>query len=253
MTLFAFLAMVAAGAAADPPICTDRPAKANALCTVPKGRFQLESSAAIWSRTISGGVTAKSLSVGSSLVKYGLSDRSDLQVGLTPMVSVEANGVSRSGFGDVTVRYKHRLTGDGANVQVALIPFVKLPTARRGIGNRRFEGGLAVPLSFPLGGGITATLGPEVDLLADGNGAGRHIAIVNLVNLSGTVAPRLTLAGELWSNLNFDPAGTVRQASADVAAAYAVSGGLQLDAGANLGLTRDSADVEVYAGVSVRF
>jgi hypothetical protein len=137
-------------------------------------------------------------------------------------------------------------------VQLALIPFVKLPTAKRGIGNRKVEGGLAVPVSFGLGG-ITATLGPEADLLADGDGGGRHVALVNLINLSGTVAPRLTLAGELWSNVNFDPAGTVKQASADAALAYAVNDRLQLDTGVNLGLTRDTADVELYAGISVRF
>jgi len=247
------LMLLAAAAAAETPICTDRPAKANAVCTVAAGKFQLETSAAGWSRTEVGGTTTKALTVGSSVFKYGLSDRSDLQVGITPLVRVKSGGASQSGFGDVTVRYKHRLTGDTAPVQVALIPFVKLPTAKRGIGNRKLEGGLAVPVSFALGGGVTATFGPEVDVLADGDGHGRHAALVNLVNLSGTVAPRLTLAGELWSNFNFDPAGTVKQASADVAAAYAVSGDMQLDAGANFGLTRDTADVELYAGVSVRF
>ena len=49
------------------------------------------------------------------------------------------------------------------------------------------------------------------------------------------------------------PAGTVKQASADAALAYAVSNRLQLDAGANLGLTRETPDVELYVGASVRF
>jgi len=253
MSSLALVLLAAAGAAADAPICTDRPAKANAVCTVPAGKFQLESSAAQWSRTEAGGSTVKMLLVGSSVIKYGLTDRSDLQVGFTPLVRVQVDGNSLSGFGDVTVRYKQRLTDESDVVQVAVIPFVKLPTAKRGIGNRKLEGGLAVPVSFSPGGGLTATLGPELDVLADGDGRGRHLALVNLINLSGTVAPRLTLAGELWSNLNFDPAGTVRQASADVAAAYAVNDRLQVDAGANFGLTRDTADVELYAGVSVQF
>ena len=68
-----------------------------------------------------------------------------------------------------------------------------------------------------------------------------------------STAPRLTLAGELWSNLNFDPAGTLRQASADAALAYAVSNDLQLDAGANLGLNANTPDIEVYVGTSIRF
>jgi Putative MetA-pathway of phenol degradation len=247
------LMLAAAGAASDPPICTDRPTKANALCTVPAGSFQLESAPIGWSRTEAGGTTTKVLTAGSSFVKYGISGRSDLQLGLTPYVRVRVDGGSIDGFGDVTVRYKQRLTPDQRRVQVAIIPFVKLPTAKRGIGNGKLEGGVAVPVSLGIGGGITATLGPELDVLADGDGDGRHLALVNLVNLSGTVAPRLTLAGELWSNLNFDPAGTVKQASADAALAYAMSNDVQLDAGANFGLTRDTADVEVYAGISMRF
>ena len=246
-----------AAEAEETPICTDRPTKANAICTVPVGDWQLESTAAGWSKTAAGGAETKVLTLGSSVVKIGLTDRSDLQIGWTPYVDIKAKEggetSSTSGIGDVTVRYKHRLTSDGSAVQLGLIPFVKLPTASRGIGNRKLEGGLAVPLSFALGGGVTATLGPEADLLADGDGDGRHFALVNLINLSGPIAPRLTLAGELWSNFNFDPAGTVKQASADAALAYAVSNDVQVDAGANVGLTRDTADLELYAGISLRF
>ena len=48
--------------------------------------------------------------------------------------------------------------------------------------------------------------------------------------------------------MNLDTAGTLRQASADMALAYAAAGNLQLDAGANLGLTRDTSDLELYGG-----
>ena len=97
------------------------------------------------------------------------------------------------------------------------------------------------------------TLGPEVDVLADGDGHDRHLGLVNLVNVPLPLTPRVTVAGELWSNFNFDPAGTLKQASADAALAYAVLNRLQLDAGANLGLTRETPDVEIYAGVSIRY
>ena len=77
--------------------------------------------------------------------------------------------------------------------------------------------------------------------------------LVNLVNLSAPVAPGLTLVGELWTNLNFDPDGTTEQVSFDAALAYAASRDLQLDIGANIGLTRDTPDFEGYAGISLRF
>ena len=251
------LVLAAAAAAGAAPICTDRPAKANAVCTVPAGRLQLETSLAGWSLTRAGGARTEVLTMGASSLKVGLSARSDLQLGFTPFarIAVREGGARTraSGFGDLVVRYKHRLTADQAPVQLAAIPFVKLPTAASGLGNGEVEGGLALPLSFALAGPATITLGPELDLLADSDGRGRHAGLVNLVNLSAPLAPRLTVAGELWTNLNFDPARTVRQVSLDGALAYAVSSQFQLDLGANLGLTRDTPDLELYAGASVRF
>lgn len=238
------------------PICTDRPTKANATCTVPAGKFQLETSAATWSRIRGGGATTDVLQIGSSLFKFGLSDRSDLQIGFAPFVRSETRTAGAesalTGVGDVTLRYKHRVTGAASGVQVAIIPFVKLPTARRGIGNGKAEAGLAVPISLAVGP-ATLTFGPEADLLADTDGKGHHVALVNLVNLAGPIAPRLTLVGEVWTMTNFDPAGTVTLASVDAALAYAVSPTFQLDLGANFGLTRDTADAELYAGLSLRF
>lgn len=252
-----FLALLAAAEAAPTPICTDRPAKANATCTVPIGKVQLETSLVGWSVTEVGETRAELLLLGSTFIKLGITERSDLQAAVTPYARIVVNGADvrrrETGFGDVLVRYKHRLTGDGSKVQVAAIPFVKVPTAGRGLGNGKAEGGFAIPISLALSGLATMTLGPELDALGDADGDGRHVALVNLVNIARSIAPKLTLAGELWSNLNFDPAETIKQASADAALAYAVSAHFQLDAGANLGLTKDTPDLEVYVGTSVRF
>lgn len=251
---FAVALLMAAEAA---PICADRPAKGNGVCTVPAGAFQLETGAVDWSLTKASGSRTEQLIIGSSFLKLGISDSSDLELGFTPFVQVTAKGpgprTRASGFGDVMLRYKRRLTGQDAAVQIAAIPFVKLPTADKDIGNGKVEGGLAVPISFSIAGPVTMTLGPEVDVLADADGSGRHFGLVNLVNLSATVAPRVTIGGEIWGNWNLDPDGTVRQASADAAIAYAASNRLQYDVGANLGLTRATADVELYAGASLLF
>lgn len=254
----ALLTVSAAGAAQaqEAPICTDRPAKANAVCTVPAGWIQFETSGISWSLTETGGVRTELLTIGASVAKLGLSERSDVQVGFTPYAELRMGDGSRSrvsGVGDVIVRYKHRLTEPGAPVQVAAIPFVKLPTAADRLGNGKAEGGVAIPISFALFGPASLTLGPELNLVADADGDGRHLALVNLVNVSAPIARRLTLAGELWTNLNFDPDGTVEQASFDAAIAYAASSNLQLDIGANIGLTRDTPNFEAYVGASMRF
>jgi len=252
------LALAAASAAADlPPICADRPAKATGTCTVPVGKLQLETGLADWTLTKEGGSRAGLLTIGSSTLKLGVTASSDVEVAFTPYarLTVRGGGSSStiSGIGDLIVRYKWRPTSDDAPVQAAVIPFIKLPTAAHDIGDGQLEGGIVVPVGFTLAGPVGMTLGPEVDVLADVDGHGRHAALVNVVNVGGPIAPRLTLAGELWGSFNLDPAGTVRQASADAALAYALSNEVQLDAGANLGLTSATPDVELYAGISARF
>jgi hypothetical protein len=139
-------------------------------------------------------------------------------------------------------------------VQVALDPFVKIPTATRKLGNGKVEGGLVVPVAIPLGQGpLTLSLDPELDLLADDDRRGRHLATQQVVNLGLQVNDKLGVSAELWGEREWDPAGTRTQVSADGAVAYLVSSSLQLDGGVNLGLNRRTPDVELYTGVSARF
>ena len=50
-----------------------------------------------------------------------------------------------------------------------------------------------------------------------------------------------------------DPSGHRRQRSLDLGAAWLLTRNLQLDGGVNLGLDRQTPDVQGYAGISQRF
>lgn len=260
---FAFLALAMVSAsgfhgaalAQQAPICTDRPTKSNAVCTVPKGVWQVEADGVNWTRNKVGGVKADTTAVAATTVKLGLTGKSDLQLTWTPYVEARTRGPGvddkLDGVGDMWIRYKAQVHVQGKTT-ISLIPYVKLPTASRGLGNDKVEGGVAAPVSLALDG-ATLTFNPQVDLLLDSDGHGRHAGVTNTVNLARPVTSRLTLAGELWTFTNFDPADTVTQFSADVAAAYLVTPTLQLDGGANFGLNRSTPDVQLYVGVSKRF
>lgn len=249
--------VVPTASTADAPICTDRPTKSNFACTVPKGLVQVEADAFSWISSRSGGARSDQLLFGNPTVKVGLTSSSDIQLNWAPFTRVrhrDAAGTVRtqSGAGDLTLRFKQRLTAADGAVQLALLPFVKLPTAPAGIGNRTLEAGIAVPMNISAPGGWTITLGPQLDLLADGDGRGHHAGLTGLVNIAKQLGP-FTLYNELWTSQNFDPAGTVRQYSYDVSLAWLVRPVLQLDIGANIGLNRDTPDLVAYLGVSSRF
>ena len=163
-------------------------------------------------------------------------------------------GVSEiSGIGDLYLRIKQRLTPSDAKVQFALIPFIKIPTAKSGLGNRKVEGGLVGTGVFTLPAGFSLTVTPEIDDLENTNLDGHHAEVVGALNLSKTLSSKVTANAELWTAQNFDPAGTVRQYSADGAIAYVPSPNLQFDLGANFGLNRITPQIQIYLGVARRF
>lgn len=254
---FALLASSAA-TAPDLTICADRPGKASPTCTVPKGHFQIEADIADWVLQRSPGERDTSLTVGDFAVKYGLTDRSHIELDVTPWTRItnrSASGRDRgSGFGDVVVVYRHLLSSADGPVQVAVSPSVKIPTAKRPLGNRKWEGGLAVPLQYAIPRSTLAlSMTPEFDWASDADGHGHHAAAANVVNLGWQANAKLNLSAELWSQWDWDPAGTTRQASADGAIAYLARTDLQLDTGVNIGLNRATPDLELYAGASILF
>jgi hypothetical protein len=246
-----------AAAASVAPICTDRPTKANAACTVPEGAIQIEADAINWTRFSAGGIDTDTILYSNPTIKYGLGPSTDVEVNIAPYATVRVHGRGTDdtlgGVGDLYVRVKQRLTDADAKTQVALIPFVKAPTARFGIGNKRWEGGVILPVVFSLPSGFVLNVGPEVDLLADADRHGHHVNLVGVANLAHAVGAKGTIYAEFWNAHNIDPTGTVHQYSADVAYAHAVSPQLQLDLGGNFGLNAATPDAQIYAGISARF
>lgn len=247
-----------ADAAESQEICADRPGKASAPCTAPAGHVQIETGLADWSLQRSRRVRESLLELGATAIKYGVGDRTHVEVDVTPLVrdSLRENGMHQTarGVGDTQLRVKQRLTPDHASVEVALYPFVKLPTASHKLGNGKLEAGLAVPIQTEVANGdLSLALTPEIDWLADEDRHGHHAALVQVAALGWPISDAVTLSGELWGQWDWDPAGTTRQASADLAAAYLPREDLQLDAGVNVGLNANTPDVELYVGLAKRF
>jgi hypothetical protein len=240
-----------------PALCTDRPTKATSACTVPQGKVQFESDIVNWTRTSDSGVRTDVTLYSSPALKYGLTSSTDVEASITPyetIVTRDATGKSKiSGVGDLYLRVKQRLTASDAKAQFAIIPYVKIPTAKLGIGNRKVEGGVVGTGVFTLPDGFSLTVTPEVDALLDSDGHGHHAQFGGALNVSKTLSSKLTASAELWTAQNQDPAGHVRQYSADFALAYLAGPTLQLDAGTNIGLNRATPDVQAYAGISTRF
>ena len=250
-------AAIPAEASSPPAICTDRPSKATSACTVPQGSFQLETDLINWTRFDFEGTRSDTILYTNPTIKYGLTDSTDVEASITPYETVrtrDSSGVGKiSGVGDLYLRVKQRLTSSDAKAQFALIPYIKIPTAKTGLGNRKVEGGLVATGVFTLPAGLSLTLTPEIDDLENANLDGHHAQVVGALNLSKSLSQKITANAELWTSQNYDPSGTVRQYSVDGALAYVPRSNLQFDAGANIGLNRYTPNVQLYLGVARRF
>jgi hypothetical protein len=180
-------------------------------------------------------------------IKLGLTNWADLQV----IVPVHEN-VHRGprGFCDVSIRLKANLWGnDGGDTALAVMPFVKIPTADDGLGNGEVEGGLIVPFAASLAGdwGFGAML--EVDFLADDDG-GRKTEFVTTFTFSHAIVGDLNGWIEFVSVAGIE---TDFAAYLNGGVTYALADNVQLDGGVNVGLTRAAEDLTTFVGLSFRF
>jgi hypothetical protein len=240
---------------------TDRPTKSNVPYTVDAGHFQYEGDFFFHgfdnSSTLDSNIS--SWIVGNPTLKLGLLNNVDLEVSFSAYNSIQTNtrstGASNTvnGFGDVFTRLKVNLWGnDGGTTAMALIPYVKIPTAPQGIGNRFAEGGLIAPLAIALPGGFNSIVMGELDYLKNPNDDGYHANFPALINVNHKIGESVTAYAEIYANWS-----THRDVqdiyTLDFALAWSPHPNFQLDLGINIGLVPAAAPYQLYAGVAQRF
>ena len=240
-------------------ICTDRPTKVFATCAADPGKLQLETDLFNGAFLRLGGVTTDTYLATNPTLKYGLAKNLDIEANIAPYVRIGThdkfgNSGTVDGVGDLYLRAKYAaFTSADGKFALSVVPYVKAPTAKIGVGNGEWEGGSAFAMSYKLSDVWTLAISPEVDAYKDAEGDGRHVNHIEVINVGRTLPHDLTVYGELWGDWNYDPTGTIRQYSADVAVAWAMTKSFQLDGGLNFGLNKYTPGVQAYVGLSKRF
>jgi hypothetical protein len=198
------------------------------------------------------------LATGDLLVRYGLTPSLEMQLGWTAYTHVRTrsgNVVARNGgVGDLFVALRQNLRHpDGSGFSIALMPYATLPTGRDGIGAGDWGAGLLVPMGYELPHGLALDLTTEADAAVDADGNGRHLAYSAIAGLDMKLGEKVGATAELSVARDEDPGGHSTQLLAGLSAAWTPNDDLQLDLGANVGLNRDSPDLELYVGVARRF
>jgi hypothetical protein len=226
----------------------DRPDKTESPYSVDAGYFQIEADFVSFTTDRIASVRRTETLVANILAKAGISRTMDVQVGFSPLVTQSIAGLSSTGVSDLTFRLKWNLLGnEGGPFAVGVLPFVTLPTAE---GSTDLSGGVSVPMGYdlPFGfeGGAMATLSFESDALS----SSQNLSLMTTVgrDLVGDLGGYV----EFFNTLpNWSTTGWV--ATVDVGLTYGIGPNLQLDAGANIGVSEAADDLNLFTGVTVRF
>ncbi len=255
------VALCASPAHADDlqPICSDRPGRGTGACTVETGHWQVE--LGLWDTTFQrrAGITTDVTSAADPAIKYGVNDAVDVEASIAFYQALRIHGAGSSqtfsSIGDLFLHAKWNPSHASGDAAFSLIfdPFVKLPTASAGLGNGAAEGGLLIPISWEIGDGWSLQSTPEADVMLNEVGIGYHANLVDVIGLSRDLEGGFNLGGEIWTDQNIDPAGTMSQYSAGLTLAWQSDPDNQIDGGFAIGLNRQTPDLELYVGISRRF
>jgi hypothetical protein len=248
------LALCAAPALAqDRDFCANRPGLGTPPCTLAPGSAMIETGVAEWNHSADSNATDDSETFGELLLRVGVSQSAEVQLGLTSFtldrVRDRASGMATrtSGVGDVFLGVRRGVAGP--NGPVAVEAFVSAPPGHIG----RWTVGVLLPANVGLPDGFQLALTPEVDLAADADRGGRHIAYGGVIGLSRNVSTKVSLAGEFGAFEDADPAGHSLDARLAGSVAWQATPRLQLDFEADAGLSAGAPDRALMIGFADRF
>lgn len=257
----AMIAFAAPAAAQEAPrdLCPDRPGLGTPACTLDAGAVMLEVGVADWTLDRNADSRTDAFSFGDMLLRAGVTPSLEVQLGWTMLGYVRerdrasGNPTRRTRTGDVTLALRQNLHNpDGSGFAAAVMPYATLPVGGEGVGAGDWGAGLIVPVSFELGA-VSLGFSPHIDAAVDGYGDGRHLSYGSVAGIGFGVSDDLSMTAELSLTRDRDPGGHSTEALAGLSAGWQVGNDNQWDVGANIGLNRDSPDVELYFGYARRF
>ncbi len=247
----------AAAHASEREFCADRPGIGTPACTLAAGEFMAELGLVGWDHTNDTSLTEDDLTYGDVLLRAGIDERTEIELGQTAFVTTRlldhsGGTVTRQvGAGDTTIALRRGLAG--ANGPAALHIYLTLPTGSRGISAGDWGAGVKLPVTLALPHGFALDLTPELGATVNASGSGRHLAWGGVIGLSHPLGHSITLEGEFAARSDDDPAASVTDGRASLSLAWLVAADWQIDAELQLGITSAAPDRSLLFGLAHRF
>lgn len=254
LSFAAAITMLSAPALAqERDFCANRPGIGTPACTMAPGTAVIETGVVEWDHSADATGSEDSTTLGEFLLRVGVSDSAEVQLGLDSFVRERAHEsasgltVHSSSVGDAFFAVRRGLADP--NGPVAIEAFISASPDHLD----RWSAGLLLPVGFDLSGGFQLALTPEVDLAADADSDARHFAFGSVIGVSHALGANLTLGGELSAFEDEDPTGHSLDARIAGEIAWQIAPRLQVDLEADAGLSAGAPDTAVMIGFAKRF
>lgn len=233
-------------------VTPDRPSVSNSTETVPLGALQLETGLA-HEATSAAGSPVERRTAWAVTLRAGLADGLEARLESEPLVHLRSDR-DETGPGDVTLGLKYRFldASDGGWPSLAVLPFVKLPTARVPLGSGRADFGIVLLASQALPAGFNLDVNAGAIAVGQGRPSGYLVQAVTSAALGYQLTESLSLYGEtFWSSRG--ERGGRDALGVDAGFVYLLTPRVALDAAVETTLRGAGPDYGVKVGFSIRF
>jgi hypothetical protein len=254
--LAALFVLPAAHADDDDTINPDRPDVTESSQVVGKGRVQLETGLN-WDRRRDPDAHERTLTM-PTVLRIGLSGTFELSVATDGRTIVHASDpttgahTTSADWADLTAGVKwHAADQDGARPSLGVIANVLLPTGSRALRGAGFRPMVAVPAEWDLGHDWSLALMPGIGRDSD-DGGSRYTYGVLAASVTRAFGERLHGFAEVAAPQIARAAHGGTQLQADAGVSWLVNKDCQVDAMVVRGLHRNTPELSLAVGISVR-
>ena len=240
-----------------PELITDRPDATESPVTVAPGLFQLELGATL-TNDESAGVRTESFALPQTLLRIGLSERTELRIGWAGFQDQDQYGGGQSlrsdGAGDTELGVKIALTKSRATGPLtALLVSTSIPSGTADFSTERFDPAFRLAVAHSLSDSIDLGYNVGVVWQSELEETGHHTLTSMIYTLATgfSLSDRWGLFVELFGELGLSETGPPAH-SFDGGLTYLLRPNLQLDMAGGVGLSSAADDWFALVGITTR-
>lgn len=227
-------------------LISDRPGFTDSPLAAKPGKFRIEATAF--------GLThnehEQGQAFGNAFLNAGIMKNTEFQLGFGGFLKRPGTDGNESGMSDAILRLKYNVLGnEGGNKGIAILPYVILPTGKKGIGSDKVAMGINFPLSFGLNENMSLGVMPMWLHEANEERPGLHHNFELATVLGFKVLEELVLFIQALNKASTET-GSGWQALYGGGAAYTLGSDWQFDLEVNSGITGQDENLLLTTGLT---